>query len=53
VCVVSRPSPDGSEHISPVRLVSSGDLRRMIAANEITTALTLALYARMAAKGSI
>lgn len=53
VCVVSRPSPDGSEHISPVRLVSAGELRRMIAASEITTALTLALYARMAAKGSI
>jgi 8-oxo-dGTP pyrophosphatase MutT (NUDIX family) len=53
VCVVSRPNPDGSEHISPARLVSSGDLRRMIAANEITNALTLALYARMAAKGSI
>ncbi|MEQ1751091.1 MAG: NUDIX hydrolase [Prosthecobacter sp.] len=53
VCVVSRPNPDGSEHISPAQLVSSGELRRMIAANEITTALTLALYARMAAKGSI
>jgi 8-oxo-dGTP pyrophosphatase MutT (NUDIX family) len=53
VCVVSRPTPDGSEHISDVRLVSSGELRRMIAANEITTALTLALYARMAAKGTV
>lgn len=53
VCVVSRPEPDGSEHISDVRLVSTGELRRMIAANEITTALTLALYARMAAKGTI
>ncbi len=53
VCVVSRPNPDGSEHISPARLVSSGELRRMIAANEITTALTLALYARMAAQGLI
>lgn len=53
VCVVSRPTPDGSEHISDVRLVSSGELRRMIAANEITTALTMALYARMAAKGTI
>jgi 8-oxo-dGTP pyrophosphatase MutT (NUDIX family) len=53
VCVVSRPNPDGSEHISPARLVSSGDLRRMIAANEITNALTLALYARLAAKGEI
>lgn len=53
VCVVSRPEPDGSEHISDVRLVGSGELRRMIAANEITTALTLALFARMAAKGTI
>lgn len=53
VCVVSRPEPDGSEHISDVRLVSPGELRRMIADNEITNALTLALYARMAAKGTI
>lgn len=53
VCVVSRPEPDGSEHISDVRLVSAGELRRMIAENEITTALTLALYARMAAMGLI
>lgn len=53
VCVAGQPSPDGGEHISPARLVSPGELRRMIAASEITTALTLALYARMAAKGSI
>jgi len=53
VCVVSRPEPDGSEHISDVRWVSSEELRRMIAANEITNALTLALFARMAAKGTI
>ena len=53
VCVVSRPEPDGSEHISDVRLVSAGELRRMIADNEITTALTLALYARMAAMGLV
>ena len=53
VCVVSRPEPDDAEHISAVRLVSPGELRRMIAANEITNALTLALFARMAAKGSI
>ncbi len=53
VCVVSRPEPDGSEHISDVRLVSAEELRRMIAANEITNALTLALFARMAAKGTI
>lgn len=53
VCVVSRPEPDGDEHISDVRFVSAGELRRMIADNEITNALTLALFARMAAKGSI
>jgi ADP-ribose pyrophosphatase len=53
VCVVSRPNLDGSEHISPARLVSSGELRRMIADHEITNALTLALYARMAAKGRL
>lgn len=51
VCVVSRPEPDGSEHISDVRLVSAGELRGMIAANAITNALTLALYARIAAQG--
>lgn len=53
VCVASRPEPDGSERISDVRLASPGELRRMIAANEITTALTLALFARMAAKGTL
>ena len=51
VCVVSRPEPDGSEHISDVRFVSAGELRGMIAANAITNALTLALYARIAALG--
>ncbi len=53
VCVVGQPEPEGSEHISAVRPVSAGELRRMIAANEITNALTLALFARMAAKGQI
>jgi ADP-ribose pyrophosphatase len=53
VCVVSRPESDGSEYISAVRYVSAGELRRMIADNEITNALTLALFARMAAKGWI
>ena len=51
VCVVSRPEPDGSEHISDVRFVSAGELRGMIAANAITNALSLALYARIAAQG--
>ncbi len=51
VCVVSRPQPDGSEHIAEVRFVSPGELRRMIAENEITTALSLALFARLAARG--
>lgn len=51
VCVVSRPQLDGSEHISDMRFVSSGELRRMVAENEITNALTLALFARMSARG--
>ncbi|MFM2166457.1 MAG: hypothetical protein RIS79_828 [Verrucomicrobiota bacterium] len=51
VCVVSQPEPEGSEHISSVRFVSAGELRGMIAENEITNALSLALFARMAAKG--
>jgi 8-oxo-dGTP pyrophosphatase MutT (NUDIX family) len=50
VCFVSRPELDESEHISPARLMGSEQLRRMIADHEITNALTLALYARMAAK---
>lgn len=53
VCVVGLPEPEDSEHISTVRPVSAGELRRMIAANEITNALTLALFARMSAKGQI
>lgn len=53
VCVVSRPEPDGSEHISDVRFVGAEELRRMIAENEITNALTLALYARMSARGMV
>ena len=51
VCVVSQPEPEGSEHISAVRFASAGELRGMIAENEITNALSLALFARMAAKG--
>jgi 8-oxo-dGTP pyrophosphatase MutT (NUDIX family) len=53
VCVVGQPEPEDSEHISAVRFVSAEELRWMIAANEITNALTLALFARMAAKGLI
>jgi 8-oxo-dGTP pyrophosphatase MutT (NUDIX family) len=53
VCVVGLPEPEASEHISTVRPVSAGELRRMIADNEITNALTLALFARMSAKGQI
>ncbi len=53
VCVVSRPEPDGSEHIGDVRFVSPGELRRMIAENEIANALTLALFARMSARGLV
>lgn len=53
VCVARPPQPEDSEHISDVRLVTQEELRRMIAANEITNALSLALYARMAAGGLV
>lgn len=35
VCVVRQPETEGSEHISSVRIVSAGELRRMIAESEI------------------
>jgi 8-oxo-dGTP pyrophosphatase MutT (NUDIX family) len=44
-------SPDPSERILGTRLVSAGELRHMIAENEIVDSLTLALFARMTACG--
>jgi ADP-ribose pyrophosphatase len=53
VRIVRRPQPVGGEHIGEVRAVSVQELRKMIAENHIQDALTLALFARMSAKGII
>jgi 8-oxo-dGTP pyrophosphatase MutT (NUDIX family) len=49
--IVSPPQPEDSEHIAAVQEVSPQQLRQMIAHNQITNALTLALYARLIACG--
>ena len=43
--------PGASESILGTRLVAPGQLKQMIAANEVTDSLTLALYARLTARG--
>ncbi|TLD71448.1 NUDIX domain-containing protein [Phragmitibacter flavus] len=50
---VREPQPVGDEHIGEVRLVTPAELREMVATGEIQDALTLALFARMAARGII
>lgn len=49
VRIVRAPQPVGGEHIGEVRLVTAQELRAMVASHEIQDALTLALFARMAA----
>jgi 8-oxo-dGTP pyrophosphatase MutT (NUDIX family) len=51
VHIVREPQPVGGEHIGEVRLVTPEELGRMVRENIIQDALTLALYARMAARG--
>lgn len=51
VHITGEAVPQHGEKFGDTRLVTSTELRRMIADNEITTALTLALYARLAALG--
>lgn len=53
VRIVRQPRPVGGEHIGEVRAVSLKELRHMIANNELQDALTLALFARMSAKGIV
>ena len=53
VHVVRKPQPVGGEHIGEVRHVTPNELRDMIASNTIQDALTLALFARMSARGLI
>lgn len=51
VQIVRPPQPVGGEHIGEVRLVTPDELKRMVEQNIIQDALTLALYARMSARG--
>lgn len=53
VRIVRLPQPVGGEHIGEVRAVSPAELRSMIAENILQDSLTLALFARMSAKGIV
>ena len=53
VRIVAEPSPEGHEHFGTLLHVTPAELRQMIARNEITTALTLALYAKLEALGHL
>ncbi len=53
VQIVRQPQPVGGEHIGEVRAVTAQELRDMVARNEVQDALTLALFARMTARGII
>lgn len=53
VRIVRAPQPVGGEHIGEVRLVTAEELRQMVASQVIQDALTLALFARMAALGMV
>ncbi len=53
VRIVRAPQPVGGEHIGEVRLVTAEELRQMVASHIIQDALTLALFARMAALGMV
>lgn len=53
VQIVRQPQPVGGEHIGEVRTVTADELRDMVARNEVQDALTLALFARMVARGII
>lgn len=53
VRIVRAPQPVGGEHIGEVRLVTASELREMVATHVIQDALTLALFARMAALGMV
>ena len=53
VRIVRAPQPVGGEHIGEVRTVTAAELRDMIARNQLQDALTLALFARMSARGML
>ena len=51
VRIVRAPQPVGGEHIGEVKLVTAAELTKMVAEEIVQDALTLALYARMSARG--
>jgi len=51
VRIVAEQTAAGGEQFGGIRYVTAAELRRMVAENEITTALTLALYAKLSALG--
>ncbi len=51
VHITGEAAPQHGERFGDTRLVTAAELREMIARNEITTALTLALYAKLSALG--
>ena len=53
VRITGAASPQHGERFGETRYVTGAELGRMIANNEITTALTLALYAKLAALGML
>jgi len=48
-----EPQPVGGEHIGEVRAFSREELTEMVASGEIQDALSLALFARMSARGMV
>lgn len=53
VHILRLPTPVGGEHIGEVRQVTPQQLRDMIASNTIQDSLTLALFARLSARGLV
>lgn len=51
VHITGAASPQHGERFGDTKYVTGAELRQMIASNEITTALTLALYAKLVALG--
>lgn len=53
VRIVRAPQPVGGEHIGEVRLVTPEELRHLVASQIIQDALSLALFARLSARGMV
>ncbi len=53
VRIVRAPQPVGGEHIGGIRLVTPEELRHLVASLVIQDALSLALFARLSARGMV